>query len=128
MARDAAAWYPSRSSEVRVVDVAILKMVGFSALALLVLGWLVVSFLPPGRARRLDARFAAIAMYLALVCFFTNLTQRAWDKDRNGVLRPVRLPARDVRRGLGSASSSGCESSARADSGASSHPTRPAQR
>lgn len=65
-----------------MVDVAILKLVGFPALGALVLGWLVVSFLPPGRNQRLVARLAAAAMYLAFACLFTQLTQSNWEKGR----------------------------------------------
>ena len=65
-----------------MVDVAILKAVGFTAAGALVLGWLVVSFLPAGRPQRLAARLSAAAMYLALVCLFTQLTQENWEKGR----------------------------------------------
>lgn len=65
-----------------MVDVAILKAVGFSAVGLLVLGWLVVSFLAPGRSQRLAARLSAAALYLALVCLFTQLTQENFAKGR----------------------------------------------
>jgi hypothetical protein len=65
-----------------VVDVAILKVVGFGAVGLLVPGWLVVSFLPAGRTQRLAARLSAAALYLALVCLFTQLTQENWEKGR----------------------------------------------
>jgi hypothetical protein len=65
-----------------LIDVSILKVVGFTALGLLGLGWLVVSFLPPGRSQRLLARLAAAAMYLALACLFTQLTQDNWAKGR----------------------------------------------
>jgi hypothetical protein len=40
----------------------ILQAVGFTALGLLVLGWLVVSFQSPGRGRRLTSRLAAAVM------------------------------------------------------------------
>ena len=70
------------SSEDVLVDVAILKAVGFTALGALVLGWLGVSCLPAGRAQRLTARIAAAAMYLALACLFTQLTQDNWEKGR----------------------------------------------
>jgi hypothetical protein len=65
-----------------MVDVAILKAVGFTALGLLVLGWLVVSFLAPGRTQRLAARLSAAALYLALACLFTQLTQQNFAKGR----------------------------------------------
>jgi hypothetical protein len=60
-----------------VVDVWVLKVVGFASLALLVIGWLAVSFLPPGRARSRVAWVAATCMYLALLCLFANLFQSA---------------------------------------------------
>ena len=63
-----------------MVDVAILKMVGFTALGLLVVGWLAVSLQSPGRTQKLTARLASVAMYLALVCLFTHLTQENWAK------------------------------------------------
>ena len=88
------------SSEDALVDVAILKMVGFPALGALVLGWLVVSFLPAGRAQRLTARLAAAAMYLALVCLFTEPHPGELGEGPRDVLRALRLPAGDLRRGL----------------------------
>jgi hypothetical protein len=60
-----------------VVDVWVLKVVGFASLSLLVIGWLAVSFLPPGRARSRVAWVAATCMYLALLCLFANLFQSA---------------------------------------------------
>jgi hypothetical protein len=60
-----------------VIDVALLKIVGFSSLSLLVIGWLAVSFLATGKIRSRVAWFAATCMYLALVCLFTNLFQTA---------------------------------------------------
>ena len=61
-----------------MIDVALLKIVGFTSLALLVIGWLAVSFLAPGKARSRVAWVAATCMYLALVCLFTNLFQEAF--------------------------------------------------
>ena len=60
-----------------MIDVALLKIVGFASLALLVIGWLTVSLLAPGKTRSRVAWFAATCMYLALVCLFTNLFQNA---------------------------------------------------
>jgi hypothetical protein len=65
-----------------MIDVTILKAVGFTALGLLVIGWLVVSFQAAGRARQLTARLASAAMYLALACLFTHLVQQNWEKGR----------------------------------------------
>jgi O-antigen ligase len=61
-----------------VIDVSVLKIVGFGSLAVLVTAWLVVSFLAPGKARSRVAWVAATCMYLALVCLFTNLFQEAF--------------------------------------------------
>ena len=71
-----------------MIDMAILKIVGFSAVGLLVLGWLVTSFLPEGPGRMRVARLASIALYLALASLFTNLTQNAWADDRTALLIP----------------------------------------
>ena len=60
-----------------MIDVLLLKIVGFSSLSLLVIGWLVVSFLAPGKTRSRVAWVAATCMYLALLCLFANLFQSA---------------------------------------------------
>jgi hypothetical protein len=60
-----------------VIDVSVLKIVGFGSFALLVVSWLTVSFLAPGKARERLAWVAATCMFLALLCFFTNLFQLA---------------------------------------------------
>jgi hypothetical protein len=65
-----------------MIEIAILKAVGFAALGLLALGWLAVSFQAPGRTRQLTARLASAAMYLALACLFTHLVQGNWEKGR----------------------------------------------
>ena len=41
-----------------MIDVAILKLVGFSAVAALIVGWLVTSFLAEGRGRQSVARLS----------------------------------------------------------------------
>ena len=71
-----------------MIDVAILKIVGWSAVAALVVGWLAVSFLGQGRPRSVLARWASFFMYLALACLFTGLTQNAWAADRIALLIP----------------------------------------
>jgi len=71
-----------------VIDVAILKIVGWSAVGALVLGWLIVSFLGQGRARSLMARLGSLFLYLALACLFTSLVQDAWADDRTALLIP----------------------------------------
>lgn len=71
-----------------MIDVAILKIVGWSAVGALVLGWLVVSFLGQGRARSLMARLGSLFLYLALACLFTSLVQDAWAEDRTALWIP----------------------------------------
>jgi len=51
--------------------------VGWSALALLVLLWLAVSFMAPGRRRETLEWTAATSMYVALLMLFTSLVLRA---------------------------------------------------
>lgn len=48
----------------------ILTIIALSALAVLVVGWLVVSFLAPSPRRRALEWFSATAMYVALLAFF----------------------------------------------------------
>jgi hypothetical protein len=71
-----------------VIDVAILKIVGWSAVGAVVVGWLTVSFLGQGRARSLMARLASLFLYLALASLFTSLVQDAWAEDRTALLIP----------------------------------------
>ncbi len=59
-----------------MIDSSILWNVGWSAVAAMVLGWLVVSFVPAGRGKALLARLTAIAMYVAFLCLFTAGFQR----------------------------------------------------
>ena len=61
-----------------MIDVSVLKVVGFSSLSLVVIGWLAVSFLAPGKARSRLAWVAATCLFLALLCLFTNLFQEAF--------------------------------------------------
>ena len=51
--------------------------VGFGAMAVLVCGWLVVSFSRPGPLRTVVEWLSACAMYVALLMLFTNLMLRA---------------------------------------------------
>ena len=60
-----------------MIDVSLLKIVGFTSLTLLVIGWLIVSFLAPGKVRSRVAWLAATCMYLTLLCLFANLFQAA---------------------------------------------------
>ena len=55
-----------------MIDTGILFQVGVGAAGALVAGWLVVSFLPSGRAKALFARLTAVAMYVAFLCLFTT--------------------------------------------------------
>lgn len=50
-----------------------LAIVGWSAVAVLVIGWLIVSFSAPSPRRALIEWISACAMYLALLMLFTNL-------------------------------------------------------
>ncbi len=54
-----------------MIDAALLEIVGYTSLGLLVILWLVISFLAPGKARSRIAWVAATCMYLALLCLFT---------------------------------------------------------
>lgn len=51
--------------------------VGWGAAAVLVVLWLVVSFMAPGRRRESVEWCAATSMYVALLMLFTNLVLRA---------------------------------------------------
>lgn len=55
----------------------ILTVVALSALAVLVMCWLVVSFLKPSPRRRMLEWLAATAMYVALLAFFGRQLQSA---------------------------------------------------
>ena len=52
--------------------------IGWGAVAVLVVGWLVVSFTAPGPRRAVVEWISASAMYLALSMLFWNLILRAW--------------------------------------------------
>ncbi len=64
-----------------MIDVALVEIVGFTSLGLLVIGWLVVSFLAPGKTRSRVARVAATCMFLALLCLFVHWFQGALRKE-----------------------------------------------
>jgi cytochrome b561 len=53
-----------------VIEVSLLKMVGIASLSLLVIAWLAVSLLAPGKARSRVAWVAATCLYLVLLCLF----------------------------------------------------------
>jgi hypothetical protein len=50
-------------------------------LGVLVIGWLCVSFMAPGRARRPIEWSAALGLYVALVSFFVYHSIHAWQGD-----------------------------------------------
>ena len=56
-----------------------IAVIGWAAVAVLVVGWLVVSFSEPGRRRAVIEWLSASAMYLALTMLFTSLISRAWE-------------------------------------------------
>jgi hypothetical protein len=55
-----------------------LAMIGWGAIGLVVIGWLVVSFSPPSQRRSVIEWLSASALYVALCTLFTNLILRAW--------------------------------------------------
>ncbi len=56
-------------------------IVGSTAVAVAVIGWLVVSFSAPGRRRTLAEWVSTSAIYLALASLFGQLFHRAWLAD-----------------------------------------------
>jgi len=56
-------------------------IVGWAAVALVVVGWLVVSFSAPSPRRAVVEWLSATALYVALVSLFARLTYRAWQDD-----------------------------------------------
>ncbi len=56
-------------------------IVGYCAVALAVVGWLMVSFSEPGQRRTLLEWLSASAIYLALAALFFQLIQRSWASD-----------------------------------------------
>jgi hypothetical protein len=71
-----------------MLELEILKTVGYSAVGVLVALWLAVSFMAPGRTRSLTARAAAAALYVALACLFVHLVQTNWEKGRMVLVVP----------------------------------------
>jgi ABC-type transport system involved in multi-copper enzyme maturation permease subunit len=53
-------------------------LIGWTALGVVVLGWLVVSFSAPGRRRSVVEWLSASALYVALTMLFYSLVSRAW--------------------------------------------------
>ena len=58
-----------------------MALVGFSALAVVVIGWLLVSFSPPGPRRALVEWISTCGMYTALLMLFVNLVRRGLAED-----------------------------------------------
>lgn len=58
-----------------------IAIIGFSALAVLVVGWLVVSFSAPGPRREVIEWISATALYAVLLMLFLNLCLRAREAD-----------------------------------------------
>lgn len=56
------------------------EVIGFSGLAVLLLGWLVVSFSAPGPRRERVEWLAACGMYAALLSLFVHLSLRAYER------------------------------------------------
>ena len=61
-------------------------IVGWCAVAVLVVGWLVVSFSGPGPRRAVIEWVSASAMYLALSMLFWNLISKAWSSGNHFAL------------------------------------------
>ena len=57
------------------------EVIGFTGLAVLVIGWLIVSFTQPGPRRERVEWMAACGMYAALLSLFVHLTIRAYERD-----------------------------------------------
>lgn len=57
------------------------EIIGFSGLAVLVIGWLAVSFQTPSPRRERLEWLSACGMYLALLSLFTHLSLRAYERD-----------------------------------------------
>jgi len=62
------------------------EVIGFSGVAVLVIGWLIVSFTQPGLRRDRFEWMAACGMYLALLSFFVHLTLRAYERDNEAAM------------------------------------------
>jgi hypothetical protein len=60
-----------------VPELSVLGWIGVAGVVLTVIGWLAVSFQRPGPRRNTVAWLGAFGFYVALLCFFVNLTRRA---------------------------------------------------
>ena len=63
-----------------------IAMVGIGAGAVLVVGWLAVSFSAPSRRREFVEWLSATSLFTVLVCLFTNLVLRAREADNTAGL------------------------------------------
>ncbi len=63
-----------------------ITMVGIGAGAVLVMGWLAVSFSAPSRRREVVEWLSATSLFTVLVCLFTNLALRAREADNTAGL------------------------------------------
>jgi hypothetical protein len=61
--------------------VGVLGWIGLGAVAVVVIGWLWVSFAKPGRQRDAAAWIATLSLYVALLSLFVHLTSRALAND-----------------------------------------------
>ena len=59
----------------------VLIMIAIGAIAVVVIGWLAVSFMSAGPGRRRIEWLAATALYVALLSFFINLVRRSIASD-----------------------------------------------
>jgi uncharacterized membrane protein len=66
--------------------VSTIGLIGWGAVAVLVVGWLVVSFTAPGPRRAVIEWLSASAMYLALSMLFWNLILRALESGNHFAL------------------------------------------
>lgn len=58
-------------------------IIGWSAMGVVVLGWLIVSFSAASRRRSVVEWGSASALYVALSMLFANLLSRAWESGSN---------------------------------------------
>lgn len=65
---------------------AVFEVIGFTGLAVLVLGWLIVSFTAPSPRRERIEWTAACGMYAALLSLFVHLTIQAYERDSEAAM------------------------------------------
>jgi hypothetical protein len=58
-------------------------IIGWSAMGVVVLGWLIVSFSAASRRRSVLEWVSASALYVALAMLFSNLLSKAWESGSN---------------------------------------------